>query len=114
MTSFEPRSSAVPAAAIPAKSAPPRFPAHIHVAAFLESIRIARPDAVEADELRSFMWAEEQRGLAKPSIARALVAVKGLFRWLAGEGRLEKNRLDVVEGPKLWKRTPDFLSVEEV
>jgi integrase/recombinase XerD len=83
-------------------------------AAFLETVKVERPERVDPDEVRSFLWAEERRGLGKSSLARALVAVKGLFRFLAAEGRIEKDRVAVVDAPALWKTTPAFLSVEEV
>ena len=85
-----------------------------HFSEFLRAARVERADRVDPDDVRSFVWAEEQRGLAKPSVARALVAVKGLFRFLAAEGRIAKDRIAIVDGPKLWKTKPEFLNAGDV
>jgi integrase/recombinase XerD len=69
---------------------------------------------VEADHVRAFLWVEERRGLAPPSRARALVAIKGLFKFLVGERRLAKSPLDLVDPPRLGKTVPRVLSNEAV
>jgi len=82
-------------------------------AAFLDTARVDGVERVDPDDVRTFVWAEERRGLAKPSIARALIAVKGLWKFLASEGILKEDRIAIVESPKLWKRKPEFLGVDE-
>ncbi len=80
----------------------------------LAGVRIADPARVEADDVREFLWNEERRGLARVSCARALVAVKGMFRFLAAEGRIPRSPAEIVEAPALWKRVPEVLTVDEV
>lgn len=81
---------------------------------YCESVRIVAPERVDPDDIRAFLWLEERRGLEAPSVARALVAVKGLFRFLAAEGRIARATASIVESPKQWRRIPEFLSPEEV
>jgi integrase/recombinase XerD len=83
-------------------------------AASCEAAQVAGPEAVEADDARAFLWAEERRGLDARSLARALAAIKGLFRYLAAERVVPKSRVAVVEPPRQWKRMPEFLSPAEV
>jgi integrase/recombinase XerD len=76
--------------------------------------RIAGPERVEADDVRAFLWSEARRGLDERSLARALVPIRGLFRWLAGERRISKDLVAIVEAPRAWRRIPEFLSPAEV
>ena len=71
-------------------------------------------DHLTPDHLLAFMSAEKVRGLAVSSIARAQVAVKMFVRFLRLEGRLRRDRLAVMEGPRVWQRLPDVLDEEEV
>ena len=72
------------------------------------------PVRVEADHVHAFLWLEEQRGLKAPSRARALVAIKGLFRFLVSEGLLERSCVSAIESPQQWKKIPGTLSEKEM
>jgi integrase/recombinase XerC len=50
----------------------------------------------------------------KSSIARKLAALKGFFRYLLAEGRIEKDPLLLIQTPKQEKPLPSFLSVDDV
>jgi len=52
-------------------------------------------------------------GLSSASRSRALMAIKGLFRFLKKEGLVQSNPALHLEGPKLWQLVPEVLSVEE-
>jgi integrase/recombinase XerD len=55
-----------------------------------------------------------EEGLAPPSIARHLVALKMFYRFLRLEGRVEANTVDLLATPTLWERIPQVLSPEAV
>jgi integrase/recombinase XerD len=57
---------------------------------------------------------QKKSGLATPSLARHLVAIKVFFRYLCNEGMLPSNPTDAMESPRLWKILPPTLTVEEV
>ena len=78
------------------------------------SIAAVTPGQVEADHVRAFLWLEERRGLKTASIARALVAIKGLFRFLVGEGQLRRSLIAEIDAPGLWRRIPEPLTPPEV
>ena len=53
-------------------------------------------------------------GLAPRSRARALVAVRGLFRFLCGERLLERDPSETLAAPRLGRRLPSVLGLDEV
>ena len=64
--------------------------------------------------IRSFLSHLYERGLSKTSVARALAALRSLFRWLAVEGVVQQNPAALVSTPKLPKKLPRVPSIEEV
>jgi integrase/recombinase XerC len=52
--------------------------------------------------------------LDKTSVARALAAVRSLYRWLAQEGVVEQNPAALVSTPKLAKKLPRVPTIEEM
>lgn len=70
-------------------------------------------EVVEAD-LVEFVGALRARGLAPASVARALVPVRSLHRFLAEEGRAATDPGAHVELPKVPRGLPKAISEEEV
>ncbi len=64
--------------------------------------------------IRGFLSHLYDRGLSKPSVARALAAVRSLYRWLAREGVVEQNPAALVSTPKLPKKLPRVPTIEEM
>ncbi|HVZ59549.1 MAG TPA: tyrosine-type recombinase/integrase [Terriglobales bacterium] len=64
--------------------------------------------------VRSFLSYLYDRGLSKPSVARALAAVRSLFRWMAREGLVKQNPATLVSTPRLPKKLPRVPTVEEI
>jgi integrase/recombinase XerC len=64
--------------------------------------------------VRGFLSQLYERGLSKTSVARALAAVRSLYRWLAREGVVEQNPAKLVATPKLPKKLPRVPTIEEV
>jgi integrase/recombinase XerD len=53
-------------------------------------------------------------GLSARSRARALVAVRGLFRFLLGEKVIDSDPTETIDAPKIGRRLPDVLGADEV
>lgn len=68
-----------------------------------------RPQDVEPAAVRAFRAAMNGEGLARRSQARALSAVRSLFRFACREGLLEANPATGVRGPKLERDVPAHL-----
>jgi integrase/recombinase XerD len=69
--------------------------------------------ACERAELRRYLSTLRSRGLSARSTARALAALRGFYRYLVERGEGSDPTADV-EGPKLLRALPHFLSVDEV
>jgi len=64
--------------------------------------------------IRGFLSLLYEKGLGKTSVARALAAVRSLYRWLAQEGVVEQNPAALVSTPKLPKKLPRVPTIEEM
>lgn len=64
--------------------------------------------------IRGFLSHLYEKGLSKTSVARALAAVRSLYRWLAQEGVVEQNPAALVATPKLPKKLPRVPTIEEM
>ncbi len=63
--------------------------------------------------LRGFLAEFERRGLARRTAARALSAVRSFYRYLQVHHDLAKNPLRAVRSPKLDKRLPRHLRLDQ-
>jgi integrase/recombinase XerD len=82
--------------------------------AFLQPLGRAEPAAVTRDDILGFLEESKAHGLEPSSLARRLVAVKVFFRFLVQSGTVKTNVADALEGPRLGKVLPEFLTAEEV
>jgi integrase/recombinase XerC len=64
--------------------------------------------------IRGFLSHLYEQGLSKTSVARALAAVRSLYKWLALEGVVEQNPAALVSTPKLPKKLPRVPTMEEM
>ena len=64
--------------------------------------------------IRGFLSHLYDKGLSKTSVARALAAVRSLYRWLAQEGVVERNPAKLVSTPRLPKKLPRVPTIEEM
>lgn len=69
---------------------------------------------VTHENVTDFLFHLKDKGLQATSIARHLASLRGLHRYLVREEKLKSDVTDRVDSLKLWKRLPEFLSVEEV
>jgi len=64
--------------------------------------------------IRGFLSQLYDQGLSKTSVARALAAVRSLYRWLAREGVVDQNPAALVATPRLPKTLPRVPTIEEM
>jgi integrase/recombinase XerD len=69
---------------------------------------LARP------QLESFVRRLLSEGLAPRSAARAVASIRGLYRFLVREGRLEASPAEDLRGGRPWPALPRYLTMEEV
>jgi integrase/recombinase XerC len=70
--------------------------------------------AIDHITIRGFLSHLYDKGLSKTSVARALAAVRSLYRWLGQEGMVEQNPAKLVSTPRLPKKLPRVPTIEEV
>jgi integrase/recombinase XerC len=69
---------------------------------------------VDHVSIRGFLSYLHGRGLSKVSIARALAAVRSMYKWLAREGMVRQNPAKLVATPRLPKKLPRVPTLEEM
>lgn len=72
------------------------------------------PADVTPPDLADYLLELADAGLKPRSRARALVAIRGLFRFLVGERLLDRDPSETLASPRLGRRLPSVLGVEEV
>jgi len=71
-------------------------------------------DEVHRGDLLDFLERAHEDGQEAATIARKLVSVKVFFRWLVHERLMSGNVTEVMDGPRLAKLLPSYLTEEEV
>lgn len=86
------------------------------VARFASWCREAEKDpfTVDTPTLREYLEHLESQGLGARSRARAMSAVRGLFRYLVGAGRLDRDPTELLRAREGRRRLPRALGREEV
>jgi len=82
--------------------------------AFLQARGIARPEQVTAEHLREYLAELHDRGHAPRSRLRVRSALRGFYRWLVRERRIEADPSADLEGPRRVKEVPRTLTEEEI
>jgi len=80
---------------------------------FLRTKQVSSLDEVDKQVLRDYMSWLMSQGVVKRSIARKLSAIRSFYRYLVREGKVSVNPLEKASSPKLDRRLPSFLTVEE-
>lgn len=81
---------------------------------YLKTRQINSIDKVSRQTITSFMLDEKDKGLSANSISRELACLKSFYKFLLKENRVREDITSVIESPKLWKRLPNVLSLDEV
>jgi integrase/recombinase XerC len=74
----------------------------------------AVPAQIEHPLIRDYLGTLYANNLSKPSVARALAAIRSWFAWLARTGQIEQNPAKLVSTPKLPKHLPRVPGIEQV
>jgi integrase/recombinase XerC len=81
---------------------------------FLKERDISSLDKVDRTVLRDYLGYLVEQGIVKASIARKLSAIRSFYRYLVREGILSASPIERTSSPKLDKRLPSFLTLDEV
>ncbi len=72
------------------------------------------PTQIEHPVIREYLGTLYEKNLSKPSVARALAAIRSWFGWLARKGHIEQNPARLVATPKLPKHLPRVPGMEQI
>jgi integrase/recombinase XerD len=73
-----------------------------------------RPEALDRQALEAFVRQQMARGLSPRSVARRVAAVRGFYRFLVLDRRLDANPANDVRPPRAWPALPTSLSLADV
>lgn len=71
-------------------------------------------DGVDAANLTDFLVILNQLGLSAPSQARIISGLKGFYKYLISEKKLLSDPTTLIDAPKLGRKLPDTLDVNEI
>jgi integrase/recombinase XerD len=84
-----------------------------HFGHYLRERSVDLETAARIDLVRYFQLLRSA-GISARSVARALAAIRGLFRFLVSERHMKNDPTENVENPKLWSTLPKSLQGTEV
>lgn len=81
---------------------------------FIDDIKIGDIRRIGAGELISYLSRLKGEGLAANSVNRSLAALRGFYKYLLREKKLESTPVAHIELARVWTHLPDVLSREEM
>ena len=81
---------------------------------FLHEQKIDRPEDVTETNLNSYILDLEKNGMSAATVSRNIAAMKGFYLYLWKEGNITSDPAENLKAPKVEKKLPDILSVEDM
>jgi integrase/recombinase XerD len=81
---------------------------------FLNRCHIFNITEITKNDISNFMFQQKDAGISANSIARRLAAIRMFHRFLAREKIATGDPSSLLDSPKLWKKIPEALSLNEV
>lgn len=74
----------------------------------------AGPLTVKDSDIRDLLEYIHELGMSAYSQARIVSGIKSFFKYLVFEGDLDKDPSELIEAPKLGRKLPDTLNIQEI
>lgn len=84
------------------------------LAVYITEQNIPAMSRVNATNLNSYMLYLEKNGSAPSSISRNIASIKAFYTYMWRQGIIDKDPSENLKAPKLEKKFPDILTIEEV
>ena len=81
---------------------------------FLSAQNVDALSKITKNDITNFMLNQKDKGISANSIARRLAAIRMFHRFLTRERILKTDPTSLIDSPKLWKKIPETLSLNEV
>jgi integrase/recombinase XerD len=72
------------------------------------------PEKITLEILRDFLFWINELGMSARSQARIISGIKAFYKYLLIENVINHNPTELLEAPKLGRKLPDVLSIEEI
>jgi len=72
------------------------------------------PERVKLEHLKSFVEWLNERGVSPRTQARTISGIKSFFKYLLIEEKITSDPTALLESPKIGRKLPDILSMEEI
>lgn len=86
----------------------------LQMASYMAERGITEAGKVTKTSLMSYILFMEKEGKATTTISRMLASMKAFFHYEFSEGKIRRNPAELVHAPKIEKKAPVILTVEEV
>ncbi|HEV7123398.1 MAG TPA: tyrosine recombinase XerC [Rhodanobacter sp.] len=80
---------------------------------FADGLSLASWNELRGEQVQTLAANEHRRGLEPPSLRAMLSAFRSFFRFLAREGKIQNNPAAGVRSPKVRRKLPEVLDVDE-
>ncbi len=84
------------------------------ISRFLQFAGEGPVEAFDSTQIRSYLLKCLEEGRNSRSTARYLSSLKSFFNFLCAEDYLKDNPAKILESPKLWRKLPNVISLDEV
>lgn len=81
---------------------------------FLDDSGISNVSKVSEGDISVYIGHLKRKGLQSSSISRAISSIRGFHTYLFEEEKGDSNPVELVESPKVGRKLPDTLTIEEV
>lgn len=76
--------------------------------------KVETPDEVTYDILKDYLIYVSNVGVTNRTQARCISSIRSFFKFLVFDGKLESNPTRLLEAPKIGRKLPNILTVEEI
>ncbi len=73
-----------------------------------------QPDEISKQQIMAFLSTQMDEGAANSTVARSLSCIKTFYKFLVLENHVQNNPTSDLETPKIKRKLPDILTIEEV
>ncbi|HYQ57307.1 MAG TPA: site-specific tyrosine recombinase XerD [Draconibacterium sp.] len=81
---------------------------------FTNNFKGVNPDKVVLKQLKSFVEALNDKGVSPRTQARTISGIKSFYKYLLIEEKITSDPTALLESPKIGRKLPDILSMEEI
>lgn len=76
--------------------------------------QVTIPDEVTYDILKDYLMYVSEVGVTNRTQARCISSIRSFFKFLVYDGKLQNNPTTLLEAPKIGRKLPNILTVEEI